>query len=362
MDIRLKWYYRLGFLLLLFIVIFIFLKLQQLWLPVLRVSLIVLTPFIIAAFITYLLHPIVEKLHENNLPRWLAVLIIYLLFFGGIGLALYKGIPAFIEQLKDLTENAPDFTNQYRDWIHLVQQQTSTWPDGVQSRIEEGILEVERALDQLLERVIHVLMGILNGIILFAIIPFIAFYMLKDYEILKKAVWYLTPKKWRYEGKMFLRDIDQSLGNYIRGQLLVCVLIGTLASLLFWFFNMKYPLLLGFIVGITNIIPYFGPIIGVIPAVIIAATISVKMVLISIGIIFVLQFVEGNILSPLIVGKSLHMHPLIIMLALLAGGEIGGVLGLILAVPIVAIIKVTLLHAIDHVRKSKTEGNPVRQH
>lgn len=355
-----KWFYRLGFLLLLLVVLFVFFKLQHIWLPIIKVVFVVLIPFIIAAFITYLLHPVVERLHENNLPRWLAVLIIYILFFGGVGFALYKGIPAFIVQLRDLTESAPDFTNQYREWITLIQQQTATWPEGVQEQIDESIIAIENSLDNLLARVLDVLMGILNLVLLVAIIPFIAFYMLKDFDLMKKAAWYLTPKKWRQDGILFLRDVDKSLGSYIRGQLLVCVVIGSLSALLFWFIDMKYPLLLGFIVGITNIIPYFGPIIGAVPAVIIAATISLRMVIFSLIIIVVLQFIEGNILSPLIVGKSLHMHPLMIMLALIAGGEVGGIMGLILAVPILAVLKVSILHARSHFIKSKTET--LRQH
>lgn len=92
---------------------------------------------------------------------------------------------------------------------------------------------------------------------------------------------------------LFLRDIDKSLGSYIRGQLLVCAAIGAISSLLFWVFDMRYPLLLGTIIGVTNVIPYFGPIIGAVPAVIIASALSVKMVVITIGIIIVLQFLEG---------------------------------------------------------------------
>lgn len=347
-DIRLKWYYRLGFLLLLFIVIFVFFKLQQLWLPVLKIAITVFIPFIVAAFITYLLHPIVQKLHETGLHKGIAVFSIYILFFGGVGFALYKGIPAFIHQLMDLTENAPQFTNQYRGWIELIQQKTSTWPEGLKTRIDDGIIAGEGALDKLLTKSINVLLSILNYTIIIAIIPFISFYMLKDYDLMKRVAWYLTPRKWRQEGILFLRDVDKSLGSYIRGQLLVCVIIGAISALLFWVFGMKYPLLLGLIIGLTNVIPYFGPIFGAIPAVVIASTISVKMVIISIVIVFVLQFIEGNILSPLIVGKSLHMHPLIIMLALLVGGEAGGVLGLIIAVPILAVIKVSLIHARFH--------------
>lgn len=351
MDIRLKWYYRLGFLLLLLVVLFVFFKLQQFWLPVLKIIIAVLIPFIVAAFITYLLHPIVQKLHESGIHRGVAVFIIYILFFGGIGFALYKGIPAFIHQLKDLTESVPYLEKQYREWIELIQQKTSTWSDGLQTRIDEAIEAGGVALDKLLTKSINAMLSILNYTIIIAIIPFISFYMLKDYDLMKRAVWYITPRKWRKEGILFLRDVDKSLGSYIRGQLFVCAAIGAISALLFWLFGMKYPLLLGLIIGLTNVIPYFGPIIGVIPAVVIASTISVKMVIISIVIIAVLQFVEGNILSPLIVGKSLHMHPLVIMFALLAGGEAGGVLGLIIAVPILAVIKVSLIHARSHLIK-----------
>lgn len=362
MDIQRKWYARLGLLLLLFIVVFIFLKLKAIWLPVFHIFLVVLTPFFIAAFITYLLHPVVERLHESYLPRWLAILIIYFIFFGGLGYAIYKGVPAFIDQLRDLVENAPEFANQYRQWITLIQEQTSTWPDGIQTKIDERILSLENALESLLTKVLDSFMNIINSAVTISIIPFIAFYMLKDIESIKKAAWYLTPKKWRTNGILFLREVDKSLGSYIRGQFLVCLFIGAISTLLFWLVKMKYPLLLGSIIGLTNVIPYFGPIIGLIPALIIAATISIKMVVYSLIIVAILQFLEGNVLSPLIVGKSLHMHPLLIMFALLAGGEIGGVIGLILAVPILAVLKVSLVHARNHFIKLKTEKDSAEQH
>jgi predicted PurR-regulated permease PerM len=355
MDIRMKWYYRLGFLLLLFVVTYFFLKIGMVWQPIIKIILTVLFPFLVAALITYLLHPLVEKIHEMGVHRGLAVIIIYTLFFGGIGFALYKGVPVFIKQIRDLTENLPQFADQYRFWLREIQNRTSEWPMGIHERIEEGIIGFEQRLERLLSTILTNMVNILNSIFVIAIIPFIAFYMLKDFTVLKKAAWYLTPRKWRQQGIQFLKDVNESLGSYIRGQLLVCVIIGTVSSILFWFIDMKYPLLLGFIIGITNVIPYFGPVIGAIPAVIIAATVSMKMVLFIVIIIFALQFLEGNILSPLIVGKSLHMHPLMIMMALLAGGEVSGVVGLILAVPILAIVKVAILHARNHFTR-KNEG------
>ncbi len=353
MDIRLKWYYRLGFLLLLFIVLFVFLKLKDLWLPIVKVMGAVFIPFVIAAFITYLLHPLVQRLADGGLHKGIAVFIIYLFFFGGLGFALYKGIPAFIEQLKDLSENAPEFANQYRDWISYIEKKTAKWPEGLQTRIDDGILALESYLDGLLSKSVNILISILNYSLIIALIPFISFYMLKDFDLMKRTGWYLTPRRWRKEGILFLQDADKSLGGYIRGQLFVCALIGSISALLFWLFGMKYPLLLGLIIGLTNVIPYFGPFFGAIPAVIIAATISLKMVVISVVIILVLQFIEGNILSPFIVGKSLDMHPLVIIFALLAGGEAGGVLGLVIAVPVLAIVKVSLVHARVHFLKGK---------
>ena len=205
-------------------------------------------------------------------------------------------------------------------------------------------MQLEQTAANALTMVINGVKGLANSAMLFLLIPFIVFYMLKDIEQLKKAVWYITPKRWREPGIAFLKDIDESLGNYIRGQLFVGLVIGTVAALALWIAGMDYPLLLGFIIGVTNIIPYFGPI----TAVILAATVSLKMMLIVAVIIFLLQFLEGNILSPLIVGKSLRMHPLVIMFALFLGGKIAGVLGLIIAVPLLAVLKVALLHWKEH--------------
>ena len=347
-ELQAKWLYRLGIIFLLFLVLYVFMKLQPLWQPLLHIAITVLIPFIIAGFITYLLHPVIEKLHQSGMARPVAILIIYLLFFGGIGYGFYRGIPVLINQLKDLSDNFPVLIETYRSWIETVDSKTSNWPAGLHDRIEQTFSSLEEGLNQLLTKVLVSIKTIVNSVILVALIPFIVFYMLKDYDQMKKAIWYLTPRKWRKSGQLFLKDVDESLGSYIRGQLFVCFLIGLLATIGLWIFNMKYPLLLGILIGITNVIPYFGPVIGAVPAMIIAATISVKMTVAVVVIIFLLQFIEGNLLSPIIVGKSLHMHPIIIMFSLLLGGEIGGVLGLIIAVPIVAVLKVTLLHVKAH--------------
>ncbi|SFA56138.1 Predicted PurR-regulated permease PerM [Anoxybacillus pushchinoensis] len=347
---HIHFFVRVTKMLLVVILIYFVVKLKNVWLPFLHMLIKLITPFLIAAFITYLLHPVVESIHRRGMPRALAILFIYALFFGGVGFAIYKGTPLFIAQLEDLNKSLPMFVRTYEQWTTTIHEETATWPYDVHKWVEALITEAESFISEAVTGTIIGLKQWINRLIVFLIIPFIAFYMLKDVELIKKTAWELTPNKWRKKGVQFLRDVDKTLGGYIRGQLFVCLLIGTAATISFWLIGMKYPLLLGIIVGVTNVIPYFGPIIGAIPAAIIAATVSMNMLLLTVGIIFVLQFIEGNILSPLIVGKSLHLHPLIIMFSLFVGGEVGGVLGLIVAVPIVAIAKATF----THIRSLKT--------
>lgn len=343
--------FRAGIILLILLSCYFFLKLRELWNPIWIMIEAIFIPFIISAFITYLLHPIVERLHKTGLPRAVSIFIIYILFFGSIGYGFYRGIPILIAQLMDLSGNIPQLMGLYEKWLTMIRDHTDHWPDGIHDRIEGLMLRAEGWLAQLIDRLIESIQALLNYMVIITLIPFLVFYMLRDVEDVKRTAWYLTPKKWRQQAKEFIRDADHSLGDYIRGQFFVCVIIGFLAFLGFFFFKVKYALILGLIIGVTNVIPYFGPIIGVIPALIIAASMGVNTVITVVILSMSLQFIEANILGPFIVGRSLHMHPIIIMLALAAGGEIAGVLGLILAVPVTAVLKVFIEHGIRVIRQ-----------
>lgn len=346
-----NWLSKLAVVVLLFAAIYIFLKLEPIWAPIFKVFLAVFIPFFIAAFITYLLYPIIEFIHRLGIPRSLAVLIIYILFFGGVGFGIFKVSPYALKQLRELNEHLPQLADTYQMWIKEFYEHTSDLPETVHTRFEEWLQTIEVYIGNIITKIIMGLKVLLNSMFTLLVIPFLVFYMLKDMEVIYKAIWYLTPRKWREPGKKLMKDIDISLGNYIRGQFFVCLSLAVIAILAFWGIGMPYPILLGIIIGITDIIPYFGPILGAVPVVIIASTISIKILIIAIGIVLVLQFIEGNILGPLIVGKSLRIHPILIILALFLGGEIGGIIGLILAVPVFAVIKVILLHLRDHMIK-----------
>ncbi|MCA0992819.1 AI-2E family transporter [Pseudalkalibacillus hwajinpoensis] len=341
---NLNWLIYLTTLLLVFLCVYLLLKLAPIWEPIVNVLTVLIVPFLIASLITYLLHPIVEKIHKEGLPRGVAVLLIYLLFFGGTGYAIVKGIPHIVKQSQELMENVPMFIDMYRDAVHHTYDFTANLPPALQEKVDQSFQDAEDAVNHTLTLAIEIAKKLLSSIFIIMIIPFIVFYLLKDFEDLKKIAWRVTPPKWRIPGRNVLIRIDESLGNYIRGQFFVISVLGVLAALGFWLIKLPYAILLGIIVGVTDIIPYFGPFLGAAPALLIASTVSVKMTLVTIIVIIVLQFIESNILSPYIVGKSLHIHPVVIIFGLLAGGEIAGVIGLILAVPVLAVLKALILY------------------
>ncbi|MCP8616962.1 AI-2E family transporter [Salirhabdus salicampi] len=306
----------------------------------------ILTPFVIAAFFAYLLHPLVEWLHKHMMPRWAAILLIYFGVFGGAMYGLYKAYPVFVQQLKELTKNIPALMETFQGWIYNLYLSTSDLPEEFHDRLDEIFLQMEDFIASLLTNVISSLTGITDVFIILAVIPVIVFYVLKDYYRFKSAIVMVIPERNKERLQTYANDLNKSLGGYLRGQLLVCLFVGVISSLLLWAIRMKYPLLLGTFMGVTNIIPYFGPVLGAVPAVIIAFTISVQKVLYVVIVVFVVQLIESNLLSPYIVGRSLHVHPIFIILALLIGGEAFGIIGMILAVPLLTIGKVFMDHTL----------------
>ncbi|GGE74974.1 AI-2E family transporter [Priestia taiwanensis] len=339
-NLKIIWIYRLGLLLLIFLCLFVFLKLKPFWLPVLNVVKVIVGPFLIAYLIAFLLHPLVEGLHKRGMPKTIAILAIYVLFFGGIGLGIYKGFPTILAQLNEMNENYPMFAKMYEDSVASIQAKTEGMPVVLHQKIDAVIVDIEKWLQGLIDIMVSIAKKMVNYLILLIIIPFIVFYFLKDYNEIGALFWRIVPRKWHDESKELIQEVNRIIGGYIRGQLFVCLVLAGCSFLAFWIVGIPYPLLLGIIIGVTDIIPYFGPIIGAVPAILIASTVSTNMIITVIIVIVILQFVESNILGPYIVGKSIHMHPVLIMLALIVGGEIGGIVGMILAIPCLAIIKV----------------------
>lgn len=302
-----------------------------------------LLPFLISAIIAYLLFPIIKKMDQLNIHRGIAILMLYILFFGGLGYLFYLIYPAVIHQLRDLSENLPQLIAMYNDLISRIYESVSFLPHGAHDKVDEIVRSVEETLDDTLSKLIGVFLHIFDLLIIISVIPVLVFYFIKDQKKIKIFFMSLIPKKHRRKAIKMFHALDVSLGGYIRGQLLVSLFVGLTTYIIFYVIGLDYALLLACIMAVTNIIPYFGPIIGAIPAVIIAAATSGKLVLFVIIGVIVIQVIEGNLLSPYIVGKSISIHPAAIIFAIICGSELFGIIGLIIAVPLLAFIKAVVI-------------------
>ena len=311
-------------------------------------------PFFIALIISYLLHPIVTMLHDRGVPRSIAVLLIYIVFFGSVTIISLKVFPLLVLQVRELGENLPSIISRIETWIHGFRDGYPL-PDYIQKGIDSSIIDWERSLTNGFSHIMDYIGNTISILFTIFLVPFVSFYILKDYKLIEKTVITFVPRTKRKRIIRLLKEIDDALGNYIRGQLIVMTVVGVLAYIGYLIIGLPYPLLLAFIVTITDIIPYLGPFIGAAPAFLVAMSISWKMVLSAVLVNLIIQLLEGNVISPQVVGRKLNIHPLLIIISLLIGGEIGGVVGMILAVPIFAIFKVILQNVFIYLRKTRVK-------
>jgi len=192
----------------------------------------------------------------------------------------------------------------------------------------------------ILYKVIDSIMGLGENIITYMVSPLIIYYFLCDSENMINKALIICPPESRNVIKKIIADIDKVLGRYIISQLFLCGIITIATFFILMFMKVDFPLILSLINGVFNIIPYFGPIFGVAPIILIALLASPKIALYTGLWLFALQQIEGSILSPKIIGESISMHPLTVIVLLMVGGKVGGILGMILAVPLGVVIKV----------------------
>jgi len=350
--IKSKWFAALVFALLSLGVLYMLILIWPVIAAVLGFLKTVLLPFVIALIVSYVLNPIVNALNRRKVPRTVAVLLIYAMFALSVTVVLMNVIPVFVTQLTELNEHLPEVTMRAQSMI-IDLNRNDFLPESIRMGINNALYEAEQQLAASIAGIVGRIGSTVGAVFVAFVIPFLAFYMLKDMQLIEKTVLTFVPTNHKRRMIRLVTDIDKALGNYIRGQFIVCVIIGLFAYVGYWMIGIPYPLLLAALVGIFNIVPYLGPFIGAAPAIVVASTVSLKMVLLVVVVNFACQILESNIVSPQVVGRSLHMHPLMIIFALLVGGELGGVVGLILAVPTFAVGKVIFHHVFLYYKNRK---------
>lgn len=302
-----------------------------------------LTPFYLAIAIAYLGYPFVTLLESKQVPRSLAILLLYGIFAVVVIFVFYAFLPSLNREIEQLVERLPEqtrrleslsssiFRNMRREWL----------PGSLQEVINLAIRRLEGLLEGAATRVADLVVGFLSQMVNLILAPFLAYYILKDRDQLGKAAVAWLPTGARKDVIELAHRVNKVVGRFIRGQLIVSTTVGILVACGLSLLGMRYALFLGLIAGVFDIIPYFGPILGAIPAVVLALMRSPLTALWVLLLFVVIQQLEGNVLSPKIVGEQVGLHPLAVIFSILVGGELLGVPGMLIAVPTAATVKVT---------------------
>lgn len=304
----------------------------------------VLTPFLLALGLSYLMNPLVTYLEKRGAPRGVGTLVVYVgftLFIALVGVYLF---PRLFSQLEMLAEVIPEQAQQIQARLVAFYARFNRFniPEPLKGAVDDGIRRTEAALADFVRRMVSAVPGLLPKMTMLILVPVLAFYFTMDFPEIKMWLLSWIPSRWRSEVVGLLIEMDHALGSFIRGQLLVSAVVGVLIFAGLSIIGIDFALVIGLVAGLFNIIPYFGPVIGAIPAVIFAFLESpVLVVYVIILFVLVNQF-ESAVVGPNILGEQVGVHPVAVIFAILAGGHLFGVVGILLAVPTAAIIKVIL--------------------
>lgn len=305
-----------------------------------------LLPFLYAGIITYLLAPPVEELERRGTPRILAILLLYAAAGGGLVLLITRLVPILVGELNGLAEKVPLYTAQVQGLVRWFQENYAhvELPASIRQVLDETISRSEQALLAYIRSAAKVAFSLLSHALSLVIAPVLAFYMLRDLKLIRKTVAGFLKEPARTEVFSLLHQIDRVLGGFVRGHLLVALIVGILTFVGLTFLGIDFALIIGLVAGLFDIIPYFGAVIGALPAVAIALLESPLKAFYVIILFLVIHQIESAIVSPKIIGQRVGLHPLVVIFALLVGGNAAGIIGLLLAVPITASAKALLLY------------------
>lgn len=305
----------------------------------------VISPIFIGLIIAWLLDPLVKILQGKKVPRILACILVYLLFIAILFLIVALLIPAMGAQVKDFIGNIPDLVNDFKQFFNgIIADLTRTFDYDFSSVKDHLYHTIETFGMNLSTRIpdmaISFVSGIVSGGVSFFLGLMIGFYMLFDFDKLNRSFISFLPRGWRKGASELSVRLNESLRSYVQGVLLVMTLVFVTQAIGLTISGLQAPLVFAFFCALTDIIPYFGPYIGAVP-IIIVGFMSDPIVGICCTIsIIVVQLLENNFYQPLIMGHTMKLHPVTIMLGLLLFQHFFGIIGMIVATPVIAALKI----------------------
>lgn len=307
----------------------------------------ILTPLFIGIVIAWLFDPLVTILKKKGVSRLLGAILIYVLLLFIVVIVISALIPVLSSQITDFANMLPNVLDSINGFIDGILDKFGNVAnfnvEGIKTDIMTNIQSFGTNLTSSLPSLtVDFVTSIISGIGTILIGLIIGFYLLVSFDSVDDIIDGILPKKTKASIKGLLDKINSSLRKYVQGTLMLALLVFTLSSIGFFISGLKAPLLFGLFCGLTDVIPYLGPYIGGIPAVVVGFSQSPVIGIITLVAIFIIQFIEGNLLQPLIMSKQLKIHPVTIMIGLLIFGYFFGVIGMVLATPIIASLKILI--------------------
>ena len=317
------------------------LKILNFFLTILKIC----SPLFIGFIIAWVFNPLVTFLEKKGLRRWMGTTLIYLSIAIFIAVIFVLLVPTISEQFNDIIKIVPDILSKAKDFITNLFENFKN-VDGVDVKSIQGnvINSFENIAvgitTNLPNKIFGILTSIFSGLGILLVSLIIGFYMLLNFSSISKFFISLFPKKYRYELNELLKSTNEQVYNFVKGTLFVSLVIFVVNSIIFAIIGLKSPLLFGLICGLTNVIPYIGPYIGAVPAALVGFSQSNLIGFLVIISIWIVQTIDGNFFTPYVVGKKLNLHPVSIMMGLLIFGYFFGIVGMLIATPCIALIKI----------------------
>jgi predicted PurR-regulated permease PerM len=323
----------------------------------------VLLLVVLAVFFAYLIAPLVELVRrpfhargrERTIPRGAAIGIVYLVLFSALFLALWILLPRLSKQIKAFSDASTQFQTTAAGRVKLINDfcRRNEIPENACDAINGAMMRgVEGAKNYIATDLPNLIVGIISYIPWLILIPILSFFLLNDADDFRRSALQMLPRgRWRWRGDEFFQDVNSTLAAYIRAQLTACLLIGTICTLGFIALGVPFPLVIGVIAGFLEFIPLVGPLVVAIIAVLVTSfspdtsSYSGLWVLLFLG---TLRIVHDYSIYPRLVGQGVHLHPLAVILAILAGNELAGIAGIFLSIPLIAVATVSYRHWLEH--------------
>lgn len=326
--------------------VFICSKLLGDWkiLPFIKSILSIISPLFIGIGLAWLFDPLVTSLQKKGVSRILGSIFVYIILLSFIYLLVRLMVPSITNQLNDLAQSVPTFINYLKDNIDSFFDNLNNLGDynftDIKISIYDSINNLSKSLTvDLPTTVMNIVTSIVSGGVNLLIGLLVGLYMLFDFDNVKKHLYSLIPKKYQRDTITLLNKLNNNLKSYVHGTFLIMFILFVFQSIALSIAGLEAPMVFGLFCAITNVIPYVGPYIGGVPAVVVGLSISPMTGLFVLIAVVIAQTLESYFLQPVVMGKTMKLHPVTIMLGLLIFGHFFGIIGMILATPVISIFK-----------------------